>query len=146
MLRTAILATLLATLAAGFACAQDLSGSWRFERMSRSGAHVGTLVIDRSGEVRLRARSPLQVYSQCGEVRQEGKGTEVVFTSVRSTLGYSLDHFYCTRRGVDALECYNIDGNGREKDLFTVSRTGGVPDTPAERLEGVCPPPETPRS
>jgi hypothetical protein len=45
-----------------------------------------------------------------------------LFTSVKSIGSYSLDHFYCTVQSESALRCFNIDGLGKEDDLFRIER------------------------
>jgi hypothetical protein len=125
--------------------AQDLSGEWTFKRRAREGFHTGTLIIDRDGQVRQKGRSPLQDYSQCGHVVAAGDKVEIVFTSVKSGRGYSIDHFYCTVQGENALRCFNIDGIGKEADLFRLERTGGMPASPDGRTDDVCPPRDRPQ-
>jgi hypothetical protein len=119
--------------------AQDLSGEWQFKRKAREGYHTGTLVIDKDGQVRQKSRSPLQDYSQCGHVVAAGDKVEIVFTSVKSGRGYSIDHFYCTVQGENALRCFNIDGIGKEDDLFRLERTGRTPASPDGQRDDVCP-------
>jgi hypothetical protein len=119
--------------------AQDLTGEWQFKRKAREGYHTGTLVIDKDGQVRQRARSPLQDYAQCGHVVAAGGTIEIVFTSVKSSRGYSIDHFYCTVQSESALRCFNIDGIGKEHDLFRIERTGRTPASPDGQTDDVCP-------
>ena len=119
--------------------AQDLTGEWQFKRRAREGFHTGTLVIDKDGQVRQRGRSPLQDYSQCGHVVAAGDKVEIVFTSVKSSHGYSIDHFYCTVQSESALRCFNIDGIGKEDDLFRLERTGRTPASPDGQRDDVCP-------
>lgn len=127
------------------AVAQDLSGEWTFKRRAREGWHTGTLVIDVGGQVRQKGRNPFQDYSQCGHVvAAEGK-VEIVFTSVKSKHGYSIDHFYCTMQGKSALSCFNIDGIGKEDDLFHLERVGGIPASPEGRMDDICPARERPQ-
>lgn len=121
------------------AFAQDLAGEWQFKRKAREGYHTGTLVIDKDGQVRQRGRSPLQDYSQCGHVVAAGSKVEIVFTSVKSSRGYSIDRFYCTVQSESALRCYNIDGIGREDDLFRIERTGRTLASPDGQMDDVCP-------
>jgi hypothetical protein len=145
--RIVILAALLAVLASVAAplAAQDLAGEWQFKRQARNGAHAGTVVIDQNGQARLRAQGPIQSYAQCGHVKVAGDKVEIVFTSVKSVRPYSLDHFYCTRRGDGFLSCYNIDGVGKENDLFTMGRMDGVSASVAGRFDDVCPAREQPQ-
>jgi hypothetical protein len=141
-----ILAALLAVLASVTAplAAQDLVGEWQFKRQARNGAHTGTIVIDQNGQAGLTAQGPIQSYAQCGHVKVASDKVEIVFTSVKSVWPYSLDHFYCTRRGDGFLSCYNVDGVGKENDLFTMGRIGGVPVSAAGRFD-VCPSRESPQ-
>jgi len=145
--RIAVLAISLAALAAAVepCAAQDLSGEWKFKRRAREGFHTGTLVIDKDGQVRQRGRSPLQDYSQCGHVVAAGDKVEIVFTSVKSSHGYSIDRFYCTVQGENALSCFNIDGIGKEDDLFRIERIGRMPASPDGRMDDVCPARERPQ-
>ena len=140
----AISLAVLATLA-GPSVAQDLTGEWQFKRKAREGYHTGTLVIDKDGQVRQRGRSPLQDYSQCGHVVAAGDKVEIVFTSVKSGRGYSIDHFYCTVQGENALRCFNIDGIGKEDDLFRIVRIGRTPASPDRQMDDVCPARERPQ-
>jgi len=119
--------------------AQDLSGEWQFKRKAREGYHTGTLVIDKDGQVRQRGRSPLQDYSQCGHVVAAAGTVEIVFTSVKSSRGYSIDRFYCTVQSEGALSCFNIDGIGKEADLFRIERIGRTPASPDGQMDDVCP-------
>jgi hypothetical protein len=139
--RIPALAISLATFAtmAAPSFAQDLSGEWQFKRKAREGYHTGMLVIDKDGQVRQRGRSPLQDYSQCGHVVAAGDKVEIVFTSVKSTRGYSIDRFYCTVQSESALRCFNIDGIGKEDDLFRLERTGRPQASPDGRMDDVCP-------
>jgi hypothetical protein len=125
--------------------AQDFSGEWTFERRAREGWHTGVLVIDKDGQVRQRGRSPQQDYSQCGRVAAAEGKVEIVFTSVKSGHGYSIDHFYCTVQNESALSCFNIDGIGKEADLFRIERVGGIPASPERRMDDVCPAREKPQ-
>lgn len=134
----------LATMAAP-SVAQNLTGEWQFKRKAREGYHAGTLVIDKDGQVRQRGRSPLQSYSQCGHVVAAGGKVEIVFTSVKSSHGYSIDHFYCTVQSEAALHCFNIDGIGKENDLFTIERIGRTPAPPDGQMDDVCPARERPQ-
>jgi hypothetical protein len=145
--QVAILAMLLAALVAMVepSVAQDLSGEWTFKRRAREGWHTGVLVIDRDGQVRQKGRSPLQDYSQCGHVVAAGDKVEIVFTSVKSSHGYSIDRFYCTVQGENALSCFNIDGIGKEHDLFRIERIGRTPASPDGRMDDVCPTRERPQ-
>jgi len=140
-------AALVAVLVAAVepSVAQDLSGEWKFERRAREGFHTGTLVIDNEGEVRQKGRSPTQDYAQCGHVDAVGDKIEIVFTSVKSSAGYSIDRFYCTMPGENTLSCFNIDGIGKEDDLFRIERIGRAPASPDGRMDGVCPAPERPQ-
>ena len=119
--------------------AQDLSGEWQFKRRAREGWHTGTLVIDKDGQVRQRGRNPTQHYSQCGHVVAAGGKVEIVFTSVKSSRGYSIDRFYCTVQDENALRCFNIDGIGKEDDLFRIERIGRTPASPDGQMDDVCP-------
>ncbi len=145
--QAAVLAIVLAALVAMAAPsqAQDLSGEWQFKRRAREGWHAGTLVIDKDGQVRQRGRSPFQDYSQCGHVVAAGGKVEIVFTSVKSSGGYSIDRFYCVVQGEGALSCFNIDGIGKEDDLFRIERIGPVPASPDGRMDDVCPSRERPQ-
>ena len=145
--RAGVLAIALAALVAAVepSLAQDLSGEWQFKRRAREGFHTGTLVIDKDRQVRQKGRSPLQDYSQCGHVVAAGDKVEIVFTSVKSSRGYSIDHFYCTVQGENALRCFNIDGIGKEDDLFRLERTGRTPASPDGRMDDACPPRERPQ-
>jgi hypothetical protein len=142
-----ILAISLAALAALAtpSLAQDLTGEWQFKRKAREGWHTGTLVIARDGQVRQRGRSPLQDYSQCGHVVAAGDKVEIVFTSVKSSHGYSIDRFYCTVQSESALSCFNVDGIGKEDDLFRIVRLGRTPASPDHQMDDVCPPRERPQ-
>jgi hypothetical protein len=142
-----VLAVLLAALVTMVepSVAQDLTGEWKFTRRAREGYHTGTLVIDKDGQVRQRGRSPLQDYSQCGHVVAAGGKVEIVFTSVESSHGYSIDHFYCTVQSESALRCFNIDGIGKEDDLFRIERIGRVPASPEGRMDDICPARERPQ-
>ena len=141
MIHRVLLAGVLAVLAgaADPLAAQDLAGEWHFRRPARNGTHAGMVVIDERGEARLRAQGPVQAYAQCGQAKVAGEKVEIVFTSVRSVLPYSLDHFYCTRPGDDVLSCYNEDGIGREDQLFDLRRVGDGTGAAARRLDDVCP-------
>ena len=145
--RISILAISLAAFAtmAAPSLAQDLSGEWQFKRKAREGYHTGTLVIDKDGQVRQRGRSPLQDYSQCGHVVAAGGKVEIVFTSVKSARGYSIDHFYCTVQSESALRCFNIDGIGKEGDLFGLERTRRTQASPDGQMDDVCPARERPQ-
>ena len=139
-------ALLVALATATASLAQDLSGEWQFKRRAREGWHTGKLVIDNDGEVRQRGRSPVQDYAQCGHVVAPASGgIEIVFTSVKAGRGYSLDHFYCTVQGERSLRCFNIDGIGKEDDLFTIERTGRAPASPDGQMDGICPIRERPQ-
>ena len=142
-----ILAIALAVLAttAAPSLAQDLTGEWQFKRKAREGYHTGTLVIDKDGQVRQRGRSPLQDYSQCGHVVAAGDKVEIVFTSVKSSRGYSIDRFYCTVQSESALSCFNVDGIGKEDDLFRIERVAGTPGSPGGQMDDVCPTREKPQ-
>ena len=137
--RIGLLAALLISLAmAAPSFAQDLAGEWRFKRRAREGWHTGRLVIDGDGQVRQTGRSPMQDYAQCGRVVVPGGGKiEIVFTSVKTGRGYSFDHFYCTNES--ALRCFNIDGIGKENDLFVIERTRGTRGSPDGQFDDVCP-------
>ena len=143
----ALLAALLVTLVTVVepSVAQDLSGEWQFKRKAREGYHTGTLVIDKDGQVRQRGRSPLQDYAQCGHVVAAGGKVEIVFTSVKSSRGYSIDRFYCTVQSEGALSCFNIDGIGKEADLFRIERIGRTPASPDGQMDDVCPARERPQ-
>jgi hypothetical protein len=134
----AIAFTALATTAAP-SFAQDLTGEWQFKRKAREGYHTGTLVIDKDGQVTQKGRSPRQSYVQCGHVVVAGDKVEILFASVKSTAGYSLDHFYCTVPSEGSLSCFNIDGIGREEDLFRIVRIGRTPASPDGQTDDVCP-------
>ena len=134
----AISLAVLATMAAP-SVAQDLAGEWQFKRKAREGYHTGTLVIDKDGQVTQKGRSPRQNYVQCGHVVVAGDKVEIVFTSVKSTAGYSLDHFYCAVPSEGALSCFNVDGIGREEDLFRIVRIGRTPASPDGQMDDVCP-------
>jgi hypothetical protein len=127
------------------ASAQDLAGEWQFKRRAREGAHTGTIVIDKDGQVSMKGRNPFQNYSQCGHVVAAGGKVEIVFTSVKSSHGYSIDHFYCTVQSGSALSCFNIDGIGKENDLFRIERIGGAPTSPDRQMDDVCPARERPQ-
>ena len=144
--RIGLLAVSLAVLAiATSASAQDLAGEWQFKRRAREGPHAGTMVIDKDGQVRMKGRSPLQDYGQCGHVVAAGGKVEIVFTSVKSSHGYSIDHFYCTVQGEGALRCFNIDRIGKEADLFRIERIGRTPASPDGQMDDVCPARERPQ-
>ncbi|MBL6615253.1 MAG: hypothetical protein ISP49_13375 [Reyranella sp.] len=141
-----LLASLVALSTAAPSVAQDLSGEWQFKRRAREGWHTGKLVIDSDGEVRQRGRSPMQDYAQCGHILVHGGGKiEIEFTSVKTGRGYSLDHFYCTLQGERSLRCFNIDGIGKEDDLFVIERIGRTPASPDGQMDGVCPARERPQ-
>jgi len=93
----------------------------------------------------MKGRSPLQDYSQCGHVVSAGDRVEIVFTSVKSKRGYSLDHFYCTVQAESALSCFNIDGIGKEGDLFRIERIGHAPASPDGQMDDGCPARERPQ-
>ena len=145
--RIGLLALSLAALAATApsVAAQDLAGQWQFKRQAREGDHAGTIVIDTDGQVKMKGRSPLQDYSQCGHVVSAGDRVEIVFTSVKSKRGYSLDHFYCTVQAESALSCFNIDGIGKENDLFRIERIGHAPASPDGQMDDGCPARERPQ-
>ena len=146
MKRIGLLAVALAVVAmTAPASAQDLAGEWQFKRRAREGAHAGTIVIDKDGQVRMKGRSPLQDYGQCGHVVAAGGKIEIVFTSVKSGRGYSIDHFYCTVQSESALRCFNIDGIGKEDDLFRIERIGRTPASPDGQMDDVCPARERPQ-
>ena len=139
-------ASLIALAMAAPSFAQDLTGEWQFKRRAREGWHTGKLVIDGDGQVRQRGRSPMQDYAQCGQVVAPGSGKiEIVFTSVKTGRGYSLDHFYCTVQNEGVLSCFNIDGIGKEADLFVIERIGRTPASPDGQMDGVCPARERPQ-
>jgi hypothetical protein len=125
--------------------AQDVAGEWQFKRRAREGAHAGTIIIDMDGQVRMKGRSPLQDYAQCGHVVTTGDRVEIVFTSVKSKRSYSLDHFYCTVQAESVLRCFNIDGIGKEDDLFRIERVGRAPASPDGQMDDVCPVRERPQ-
>ena len=138
--RIGLLAIALAVLAiATPASAQDLAGEWQFKRKAREGPHAGTMVIDKDGQVRMKGRNPFQDYSQCGHVVAAGGKVEIVFTSVKSSRGYSIDRFYCTVQSESALSCFNIDGIGKEADLFRIERIGRTPASPDGQMDDACP-------
>ncbi len=145
--RIGILAITLAVCAvAAPSFAQDLTGEWQFKRRAREGWHTGKLVIDGDGQVRQKGRSPMQDYAQCGQVVAPGGGKiEIVFKSVKTGRGYSLDHFYCTVQNEGALSCFNIDGIGKENDLFVIERISGTPASPDGQMDGICPARERPQ-
>jgi hypothetical protein len=134
---------LVTTAAPSFA--QDLTGEWQFKRKAREGYHTGTLVIDKDGQVTQKGRSPRQSYVQCGHVVVAGDKVEIVFTSVKSSRGYSIDRFYCTVQSEGALSCFNIDGIGKEADLFRIERIGRTPASPDGQMDDVCPARERPQ-
>ena len=136
-----VLAVLLAALVMIVepSVAHDLTGEWQFKRRAREGPHAGTIVIDKDGQVRMKGRNPFQDYSQCGHVVAAGGKVEIVFTSVKRSHGYSIDHFYCTVQSESALRCFNIDGIGKEDDLFRIERIGGAPPSPDRQMDDVCP-------
>ena len=143
MMRAVSLVLTLAALAAPSA-AQSLSGKWQFDRQGHDSRYTGTIIIDRDHEARVKGRDERRgyAYSQCGHVEIAGDGDklEIVFTSAKGDRPYSPDHFICTVSGRSALVCYNHDATGHEElTLFTVTRIGDVPDSPAGRLEDVCP-------
>ena len=135
-----LVASLIALAMAAPSFAQDLTGEWQFKRRAREGWHTGKLVIDGDGQVRQRGRSPMQDYAQCGQVVAPGGGKiEIVFTSVKTGRGYSLDHFYCTMQNEGALRCFNIDGIGKEDDLFVIERIGRTLASPDGQMDDICP-------
>jgi hypothetical protein len=144
MMRATLLAVLVSL--AGPLSAQDLVGEWQFARPARNGVHAGTITVDQSGQVRLRARGPVQSYTQCGHVKVTGDRVEIVFTSVWSVQAYSLDHFYCTRPGDGILSCFNIDGIGKEDDLFRIERVSGTPAVPDRQMDADCPARQRPQA
>ncbi|HSI01740.1 MAG TPA: hypothetical protein VLA02_14140 [Reyranella sp.] len=132
---------------AGPSAAQGLQGVWQFQRQGHDGRYTGTVVIDANSDARATGRSERQTYSQCGFVQIKGDVVEIIFTSVNSERPYSPDRFFCTSSGGAALVCYNRDAAGhREPATFVLTRIGGIPATPAGRLEDVCPPRERPTS
>jgi hypothetical protein len=68
-----------------------------------------------------------------------------VFTAVKSVLGYSPDCFTCTVRCEGVLSCFNVDGFGKEDDLFRVERVGRGAPSDGRKDDG-CPVPERPQS
>jgi hypothetical protein len=128
--------------------ALDLQGKWQFTGLVDAGGHYsGTMVIDRKGEARLKGTSELQDFAECGAVVPAGGKVEIVFKIARARLGYVVDHFYCTMPSGNALDCYNVDGDGKRSfSNFAVLRLGGIPISPADRLEGICGPQEKPLS
>lgn len=145
--RTGVLALSLSALAIAAApsLAQDLAGDWQFTRKARNGYHTGKIVIGRDGHVEMSGRSPLQNYSQSGHVTVAGDKVEIVFTAVKSVLGYSPDRFTCTVRCEGVLSCFNVDGFGKEDDLFRVERVGRGAPSDGRKDDG-CPVPERPQS
>ncbi len=132
---------------AGPAAAQDLQGRWIFQRQGHNGTYFGVMVVNERGEVRLKGTSPTQNYSECGYVQVQGSKIDVIFTTARGEHGYNADHFYCKTPAGGALECINVDSAGQTSgQSFSLTRSGGIPATPAERLEDVCPPGQIPRS
>ena len=123
---------------AGTAFAADLQGHWQFQRLGHNGTYFGHMVVDQRGQVRLKGTSPTQNYAECGYVRANGEKIEIIFTFAKGERGYSADHFYCTLSG-GTLACRNQDiaGNG-DPTVFNLMRIGGIPATPAERLEDAC--------
>jgi len=133
----------LSLMAAGIAfpsMAEDVSGEWQFQRQAYNGVHSGTIILDRQGGARLKATGPIQTYVQCGYVRVRQGAIEIVFTYAKGEkVGYNADHFYCTNSSKGSFGCYNIDAGGtHEPIVFPLTRVGGVPATPAGRLENVC--------
>jgi hypothetical protein len=92
-----------------------------------------------------QAEGPLQDYAQCGHVVAAGGKVEIVFTSVKSSRGYSIDRFYCTVQSESALSCFNIDGIGKEDDLFRIERIGRTLASPDGQMDDVCPARERPQ-
>jgi hypothetical protein len=133
------------SIVSGPLAAQDLAGEWQFKRRAREGLHAGTIIIDKAGQVKMKGRNPFQDYSQCGHVVAAGDKVEIVFTSVKSSHGYSIDHFYCTVQSESALRCFNIDGIGKENDLFRIERIGRTPASPDGQMDDVCPARERPQ-
>ena len=132
---------------AGSSAAQGLQGVWQFQRQGHDGHYRGTVVIDANNDARVKGRSERQTYSQCGFVQIKGDVIEIIFTTVNSERPYSPDRFFCTSTGGAALVCYNRDAAGhREPATFSLKRIGGLPESPAGRLEDVCPPRERPIS
>ena len=116
--------------------AQDLTGEWQFKRKAREGRHTGTLVIDKDGQVTQKGRSPRQSYVQCGHVVVAGDKVEIVFTSVKSTAGYSLDHFYCTVPAEGSLSWFRADVAIKAGRIVRIGRTPASPDG---QMDDVCP-------
>lgn len=147
MMRCALAAAVLAASLAGPSGAQGLPGEWQFQRQGYNGLYSGAMVVDERGQVRLKGRGPDYAYVECGYVRTTQETTEFVFTFAKGEVPYSPDHFHCLASGERAFVCYNADAAGhREPATFTVARTGDVPDSPAGRLEGICPVQERPLS
>ena len=146
--RIALPAALLVgiVIAAAPSVAQDLAGEWQFTRKARNGFHTGTVVIDKAGKAAMSGRSPLQTYSQSGYVKAAGEQVDIVFTAVKSSLGYSPDRFTCTVRCPDVLSCFNADGYGKEDDLFRLERVGRGTAPSDGRKDDGCPIPERPQS
>jgi hypothetical protein len=145
MIRLFVLAALCWSVG-GPALAQDMQGVWQFQRQGHDGGYTGTVVIDANNDARVKGRSERQTYSQCGSVQIKGDAIEIIFTSANSERPYSPDRFYCTPGG-PALVCYNRDVAGhREPTSFVLKRIGDLPDTPAGRMEDVCPPRDRPIS
>ncbi len=108
--------------------AQDLSGEMAVQAQGARGLSHGHARHRQGWPGRAAAgRSPLQDYSQCGHVVAAAGKVEIVFTSVKSSRGYSIDRFYCTVQSESALRCFNIDGIGKEDDLFRIERIGRTP-------------------
>lgn len=125
---------------AGSSAAQGLTGEWRFERQGHDGIYSGTIVVDRQNQVRLKGRSTKQNYSECGYVQISEKKVDIVFTSAKGEIGYDPDRFYCSMSDGRSLTCYNVDAaRHHEPASFSIRRVGDVPDSPAGRLEDVCP-------
>jgi hypothetical protein len=126
----------------------DLQGKWQFTGLVDQGGHYsGTIIIDRKGEARLKGTSKLQDFAECGVVAPAGSKVEIVFKIAQARYGYAVDHFYCTVLNSSALDCYNIDAQGKRSfSNFAVLRVGDIPISPADRLEGICAPREKPLS
>lgn len=138
---------LAAATIAGPALAADLQGKWQFQRQGFNGTYFGVMVINQRREVRLKGTSPSQNYWECGYVQDKGNKIDVVFTLAKGDRGYNADHFYCQLGQDRSLSCLNIDVAGSTSGTsFTLTRVSDLPETPAERLEDVCPPGQIPRS
>ena len=141
----AISLAVLATMAAP-SFAQDLSGEWQFKRKAREGYHTGTLVIDKDGQVRQKGRSPLQDYVAMRSCRRGWRqGRDRVHVGQEQPAATASITSTAPCRAKALCSCFNIDGIGKEDDLFRIERIGRTPASPDGQMDDVCPARERPQ-